>query len=139
MRKLLLVMTAALAVTACGDDGDETSCPDVRPLGVDRTCNEGMTFAPGQPLTIRVEPGDYEECADLDCKVEHEGGDIFFTLTQELCSAREEQRDGPVRCAVGLLACEIPALDEGQYTLRVNGAPFGFVTVEAGANDTQCF
>jgi len=139
MKRLLFVVTAALAIGACGGDDDDASCPYVQPLGVAGTCSERSTFAPGQPLTIRLQPGDHEECADLACEVEREGGDLFFTVTQELCAAREEQHEGPVACATGFVACEVPALDEGQYTLRINGTPFGFVTVSADATDTECY
>jgi hypothetical protein len=124
-----IVGAAVLFLVACGDDDD---CHQEQ-LQVQEVCNT-TTVAPGQPLVIDVATEMTDACGPTACMVERQGGDIVVQVEVNRCT----DRDPNVACDLAGARCELPALDEGGYALRVNGSPFGMIHVDAASTGTEC-
>jgi hypothetical protein len=131
MRTALLV--AALLLCACSDNGDvcNTSTSDVGVLCVPQP------MAPGLNTNIQLRELCGRGCTDVpSCTAVFRNSQVVLNIEQTVCTSSLSGDCLSVGCQDRVVACTLPALNEGDYTLVVPGGPAQLLHVAQGGQSS---
>jgi len=120
-----------------GGGGGIDCAPDERELvSIEWMCSE-PAFAPELPLSYVVVTEVVAGCGYPECKVEVTDDQIVAVVDRLSClpSSGDGCITTPQQISVG---CRLPPLQEGTYSLSINGAPRDTITVTAESDASTC-
>jgi hypothetical protein len=133
MRKALL-LAALVLCASCSDNSDV--CNDISP-DIGALCMP-RTLAPGITAAIQVRELCGRGCSDPPtCTAVFRNSQVVLDVTQTVCNSQLAAGCEIKGCQTRVLPCALPALNEGDYTLVVPGAPLRVLHVVDGG-DASC-